>query len=184
MRPSSKSRNRSKNSNRRGYNGGNIINRVFESAGPEGKVRGTPQQIIDKYISLTHDSQLSGDRVSAENFQQHAEHYARILAEAQKEFAEKQVDTLNSNSMPASRSPVNSLSGSDQKRAPEFGQSSVDNRAQINVDMKVSAPEDNDCISNQETSKKSLIQKSQSNVSRSVVKNEKNTDKSVTSEFD
>ena len=89
MRSSSKSRNRGRNANRRSNNGGSIINRVFDSAGPEGKVRGTPQQIIDKYNSLAHDSQLSGDRVSAENFQQHAEHYQRILSEAQKEIAEK-----------------------------------------------------------------------------------------------
>ena len=41
------------------------------------------------YQSLAHDSQLSGDRVSAENFQQHSEHYARLLLEAQKEIAEK-----------------------------------------------------------------------------------------------
>ena len=98
MRSSSKSRNRGRNANRRGNNGGSVINRVFDSAGPEGKVRGTPQQIIEKYNSLAHDSQLSGDRVSAENFQQHAEHYQRILSEAQKEIAEKQVDTFSSNS--------------------------------------------------------------------------------------
>ena len=97
MRSSSKSRNRGRNANRRGNNGGSIINRVFESAGPEGKVRGTPQQIIDKYISLAHDSQLSGDRVSAENFQQHAEHYLRILSEAQKEIIDKQVETFSAN---------------------------------------------------------------------------------------
>ena len=78
MRPSNKSRNRNKNNNRRG-SAGNNINRVFESAGPEGRVRGTPQQIIDKYLSLTYDAQLSGDRVAAENFQQHAEHYSRLL---------------------------------------------------------------------------------------------------------
>ncbi len=98
MRSSSKSRNRGRNASRRGNNGGSVINRVFDSAGPEGKVRGTPQQIIDKYNSLAHDSQLSGDRVSAENFQQHAEHYQRILSVAQKEIAEKQVDTFSSNS--------------------------------------------------------------------------------------
>jgi len=96
MRSSSKSRNRGRNANRRGNNGGSVINRVFESAGPEGKVRGTPQQIIDKYISLAHDSQLSGDRVSAENFQQHAEHYSRILSEAQKELIDKQVEPFSS----------------------------------------------------------------------------------------
>jgi hypothetical protein len=91
MRPSNKSRNRNKNNNRRGAPGNNI-NRVFDSAGPEGRVRGTPQQIIDKYISLTYDAQLSGDRVAAENFQQHAEHYSRMLIEAQKELAEKQLE--------------------------------------------------------------------------------------------
>jgi hypothetical protein len=88
MRPSGKSRNKNRNNGRR-PNPGNVINRVFDSAGPEGKVRGTPQQIIDKYQSLAHDSQLSGDRVSAENFQQHSEHYARLLIGAQKEIAEK-----------------------------------------------------------------------------------------------
>ena len=88
MRPSGKSRNKNRNNGRR-LNPGNVINRVFDSSGPEGKVRGTPQQIIDKYLSLAHDSQLSGDRVSAENFQQHSEHYSRLLLEAQKEMAEK-----------------------------------------------------------------------------------------------
>ena len=88
MRPSGKSRNKNRNNNRR-PNPGNVINRVFDSAGPEGKVRGTPQQIIDKYQSLAQDSQLSGDRVSAENFQQHSEHYTRLLLEAQKDIAEK-----------------------------------------------------------------------------------------------
>ena len=88
MRPSGKSRNKNRNNGRR-PNPGNVINRVFDSSGPEGKVRGTPQQIIDKYQSLAHDSQLSGDRVSAENFQQHSEHYARLLLEAQREIAEK-----------------------------------------------------------------------------------------------
>ncbi|MES2549549.1 MAG: DUF4167 domain-containing protein, partial [Pseudomonadota bacterium] len=43
---------------------GNIINRVFESAGPDGKVRGTPQQIIDKYQALARDAQVSGDRAA------------------------------------------------------------------------------------------------------------------------
>jgi hypothetical protein len=62
------------------------MNRVFDSSGPEGKVRGTPQQVIEKYQQLTRDSQLSGDRVAAENFQQHAEHYMRLQADAQREI--------------------------------------------------------------------------------------------------
>jgi uncharacterized protein (DUF2235 family) len=85
---SSKSRSRNKNRNNR-PSGGNIINRVFDSSGPDGKVRGTPQQIIDKYNQLHRDAQLSGDRVNAENFAQHAEHYLRMLAEAQREVEAK-----------------------------------------------------------------------------------------------
>ncbi len=81
---SSKSRSRSKN-NRNRNTLGNVVNRVFDSNGPEGKVRGTPQQIIDKYNQLARDASLANDRVAAENFQQHAEHYLRMLAEAQRE---------------------------------------------------------------------------------------------------
>lgn len=69
---------------------GNIVNRVFDSSGPEGKVRGTPQQIIEKYQVLARDAQLSNDRVAAENFQQHAEHYTRLLAQAQREMQAEQ----------------------------------------------------------------------------------------------
>ncbi|MFN3281186.1 MAG: DUF4167 domain-containing protein [Tabrizicola sp.] len=85
---SSKKRSRSNQNRPRSL--GNIINRVFDSSGPEGKVRGTPQQIIEKYQMLARDAQLSNDRVSAENFLQHAEHYTRMLAEAMKEMAAEQ----------------------------------------------------------------------------------------------
>jgi hypothetical protein len=93
---SSKSRSRAKN---RGANRSpaNNINRVFDSSGPEGKVRGTPQQIIDKYTQLARDAFLAGDRVAGENFQQHAEHYTRLLSEAQRDAEEKrqQADQQN-----------------------------------------------------------------------------------------
>ena len=84
MRPAQKSNRSRGRGNRKGGGGGggNNLNRVFDSAGPEGKVRGTPQQIIDKYLSLARDAQTSGDRVAAENFLQHAEHYQRILIQA------------------------------------------------------------------------------------------------------
>lgn len=84
MRSSNK---RSRSKSNRPKTLGNIVNRVFDSSGPEGKVRGTPQQIIDKYLVLARDAQLSGDRVAAENFLQHAEHYTRMLSEAQRELA-------------------------------------------------------------------------------------------------
>ncbi|MEL6598956.1 MAG: DUF4167 domain-containing protein [Pseudomonadota bacterium] len=87
MRPANKNRSRSKN-NRKSV--GNVINRVFDSAGPEGKVRGTPQQIIEKYQTLARDAQLAGDRVATENFLQHSEHYTRMLNDAQ-----RQIDAQN-----------------------------------------------------------------------------------------
>ncbi|MEO1562468.1 MAG: DUF4167 domain-containing protein [Pseudomonadota bacterium] len=89
MRTSNKSRSRNKNNNRRN-SVANVVNRVFDSSGPEGKVRGTPQQVIEKYTVLARDAQLSGDRINAENFAQHAEHYQRLLSEAQREAAERQ----------------------------------------------------------------------------------------------
>lgn len=83
---STRSRSRSKNNRNRQNQGGNVVNRVFDSSGPEGKVRGTPQQVIEKYNQLARDAQLGNDRVAMENFQQHAEHYLRMLAEAQREI--------------------------------------------------------------------------------------------------
>ena len=80
------SKSRSRNKNNRNRPSGNVVNRVFDSSGPEGKVRGTPQQIIDKYNQLARDAQLANDRVATENFQQHAEHYLRMLSEAQREM--------------------------------------------------------------------------------------------------
>lgn len=85
---STRSRGRSKNNRNRTQHqqGGNVVNRVFDSSGPEGKVRGTPSQVIEKYNQLARDAQLSNDRVAMENFQQHAEHYLRLLSEAQREM--------------------------------------------------------------------------------------------------
>lgn len=86
MRSSQKSgRGRGKGNRNKGGGAQHSANRVYESAGPEGKVRGTPQQIIEKYQALARDAQLSGDRVASENFLQHAEHYARILVFVQEE---------------------------------------------------------------------------------------------------
>ncbi len=92
MRPQNKSRQRNKNNNRRQNPNQNAVNRVFDSSGPSGKVRGTPQQIVEKYASLAEDATLSGDRVAAENYQQHSEHYSRMLTAALKEQAEKQAE--------------------------------------------------------------------------------------------
>src|SRR5271165_6851365 len=76
-------RQRSRNRNGGGGGGGkpqHNTNRAFDSNGPEGvKVRGAAQHVYEKYQQLTRDAQTSGDRVLAENYLQHAEHYFRLM---------------------------------------------------------------------------------------------------------
>src|SRR6202000_366900 len=55
-------------------------NRTFDSSGPEIKVRGSASHIYEKYLQLARDANSGGDRVMAENYLQHAEHYYRIMA--------------------------------------------------------------------------------------------------------
>ncbi|MEO1040542.1 MAG: DUF4167 domain-containing protein [Pseudomonadota bacterium] len=64
----------------RGRKPGNNPNRSYESNGPDVKVRGAASHIADKYQQLARDAMSSGDRVMAENYYQHAEHYLRIVA--------------------------------------------------------------------------------------------------------
>lgn len=54
-------------------------NHVFDSNGPDVRIRGTAQQLSEKYLQLGRDATSSGDRVMAEAYFQHAEHYFRIL---------------------------------------------------------------------------------------------------------
>ncbi len=111
---------------------GNVVNRVFDSAGPEGKVRGTPQQIIEKYQGLYRDAQLAGDRVAAENFQQHAEHYTRMLSEAQREMNERrdaqqaQQQQNNANNHQNNNQQNNNGSGQQPQPQPQQQQAQPD----------------------------------------------------------
>lgn len=63
--------------------GGNNLNRHFESNGPDVKIRGSAQQVLDKYLQYARDAQTSGDRVMSEAYFQHAEHYQRLLSAMQ-----------------------------------------------------------------------------------------------------
>lgn len=68
------------NNNRKGPN---PLSRNYESNGPDVKIRGNAQHIAEKYTTLARDAQSAGDRVIAENYLQHAEHYNRIIMAAQ-----------------------------------------------------------------------------------------------------
>jgi hypothetical protein len=67
----------------------NPLTRVYESNGPDVKIRGTASHIAEKYIQLARDAQGSGDPVAAENYYQHAEHYFRLIAAAQEQFRQQ-----------------------------------------------------------------------------------------------
>src|SRR5471032_1854132 len=65
-----------------GGGGGFNPNRTFDSSGPEIKIRGSASHVYEKYLQLARDANSGGDRVMAENYLQHAEHYYRIMAAA------------------------------------------------------------------------------------------------------
>jgi hypothetical protein len=91
MRPGQNNfKNRNRNRNRRhgggnggGGGGGNPGNRVLDSNGPDVKLRGTAQTIAEKYMQLARDAASAGDRVMAESYYQHADHYYRLWLAAQ-----------------------------------------------------------------------------------------------------
>ena len=89
-----RSRNRGGNNNRRGGR-----QQSFDSNGPSVRIRGNAPQILEKYLTMARDAGLSGDRVAAENFSQHAEHYHRVIAaEAeQREQREQRNNAHNNN---------------------------------------------------------------------------------------
>jgi len=53
---------------------------TFDSSGPDVKVRGSATQVLEKYLAMARDATAAGDRIAAENYFQHAEHYYRILS--------------------------------------------------------------------------------------------------------
>lgn len=52
---------------------------TFDSNGPNVKIRGNAYQVFERYLALAREAQSSGDRIAAENFFQHAEHYFRVM---------------------------------------------------------------------------------------------------------
>ena len=67
-----------------GHQGGNRPRgpgrqQTFDSNGPGVKIRGNAYQVFERYMAMAREAQTSGDRISAENLYQHAEHYFRIM---------------------------------------------------------------------------------------------------------
>ena len=93
MRHGTSSNNSNNNSNRRHRNRNNNGRRnnqprtqVYDSNGPDVRIRGTAHQVAEKYLTLAKDATSSGDRIVAENYFQHAEHYIRMINENNGKF--------------------------------------------------------------------------------------------------
>ena len=101
-------------------------NHVFDSNGPDLRIRGTAQQLFEKYLQLGRDATSAGDRVMAESYFQHAEHYFRIL-NAMNQAAQQ--NQQNGQQQAAPRRPYNGEEGSPpageteevEERAPGTG---------------------------------------------------------------
>lgn len=85
MRPGQNKRSRNRNNG--GGHPNNNGNRprmphrmqTFDSSGPNVKIRGNAYQVFERYVALAREASSAGDRIAAENFYQHAEHYFRIM---------------------------------------------------------------------------------------------------------
>lgn len=94
-----------------GHNGGHHNNQpgrrvnprvqTFDSNGPDVRIRGTAYQINEKYVALARDATSAGDRVLAESYLQHAEHYQRFINEMTEEFNQYQQQNPQHQPQPA-----------------------------------------------------------------------------------
>ena len=112
MRNRNNNNNNNNNNNRRGQN---PMTRVFESNGPDIKIRGTASHVAEKYVQLARDARSSGDPVAAENYYQHAEHYFRLIAAAQEQFRQNQPQ-------PRPDAELATEDGDDEESFSNFGQ--------------------------------------------------------------
>lgn len=110
------------NSNNFNRKGGNPLTRTYDSSGPDVKIRGTAQHIAEKYATLARDAQSAGDRVIAENYLQHAEHYYRIIAAAQAQMQERfQRDDRGDYGNDRDGDDMDAMDGEDNIGSQQFG---------------------------------------------------------------
>jgi hypothetical protein len=89
-----RSRGRNRRTGGNNQNNFNNPNRHFESVGPDVKIRGSAQQVLEKYQQYARDAHTSGDRILSEAYYQFAEHYQRIVAK-QTEARDRQQQPRN-----------------------------------------------------------------------------------------
>lgn len=164
MNPKQRSRGRGNNGgnpNRGNYNGGgghgggggggggggprhiNVRTQVFDSNGPEGRIRGNAHQVMEKYLAMARDASSQGDRVMAENFYQHAEHYFRLINAYNQNNGQRRPQNLSTPAGDQAELGAEDGEGEDQQQGAE---QSADGEAPVIVaqatEMVVEAQDD------------------------------------------
>ena len=83
MKPGQNTKQRSRGRSNNGGGGKKHLpprNQTYDSNGPDIRIRGNAHQVLEKYLALARDATSQGDRIAAENFYQHAEHYYRVIS--------------------------------------------------------------------------------------------------------
>ena len=132
------------NNNNNNFNrkGSNPLTRTYDSSGPDVKIRGTAQHIAEKYSALARDAHSSGDRVMAENYLQHAEHYNRIIASAQAQMQERfqRDDQHNYNDRDGGDRDMDDMDGQDMDDQPQMAPAPVRQHAPVVAAAPAPAP--------------------------------------------
>ena len=91
--PNASRRNRGRNNNIR--RNGSSINKVFDGNGSENRVKGNALQVHEKYQAMARDAKSSGDRIKAENYLQHVDHFERLVSNKNSNQNESNSQTVN-----------------------------------------------------------------------------------------
>lgn len=103
----------------------NVRTQVFDSNGPEGRIRGNAHQVMEKYLALARDASSQGDRVAAENFYQHAEHYFRLINAYNQNNGQRRPQNL-----PTPAEDQNDMTGDDGEGEDQAIEQSADDAAE------------------------------------------------------
>ena len=118
-------------------------NHVFDSNGPDLRVRGTSQQLFEKYLQLGRDATSSGDRVMAESYFQYAEHYFRILNAMNQAAAQQQTNQQAGNGPPRRHEPAgNGMSDDEPGDAAPPGMGDQPQSESRDIPIAAAPPED------------------------------------------
>ena len=143
MRPNSNyKRNRNRNQNRRNGNGSsNKLNNI-DSSGPEIRVRGSAIQVNEKYLALGNDAFMSGDRIKAEAFFQHAEHYYRVFMLANGGIDPRKVSTEENVVKEVSENDLKTTDNEKDQKASSSDEK-IDNDLNKIKEQKIDTEEEN-----------------------------------------